>query len=92
MGEIFENTKGGLREDNPMKKAKKDEYTRTHIPVGTGYGMIPGTAVCSKESTAQHGTAPQVKARHRTAPHGAALLSYSWAELNCDRIFLSFNL
>ena len=55
-------------------KPTKYEYTRTYIPVSTGYRMIPGTTdACSKESTVQHGTTPQGKARHSTAPHGAAL-------------------
>ena len=69
-------------EDQTQKEKKKDEYTRTNIPVGTGYRMVPDTAVCSEESTAQHGTAPQGKARRC-----AALQSYSWAELSCESIF-----
>ena len=45
-----------------------------------GKKMIPGTAVCTEESTAQHGTAPhrgagQGTARHGTARPGAAKLA-----------------
>ena len=87
MGVIFEEKKKADREDSQLKKAKKDEYTRTYIPVGTGYRMIPGTALCSKESTA-----PQGKARHRTASHDAALLSYKWAKLSRESVFLLFNI
>ena len=42
---------------------RKDECTRTYRYLVL---RIPGT-VCSKESTAQHGIAPQGEARHRTA-------------------------
>ena len=52
--------------------------------------MIPGTAVFSKESTVQHGAARHSTAEQGTAPHGAALLSYSWAELSCESIFFRF--
>ena len=51
----------GTEKDQPKKK-QKDEYTT----------RIPGTAVCSKESTAQHDIAPQCRARRATAPHGTA--------------------
>ena len=37
--------------------------------------MIPGTAVCTEESTAQHGTAPHRGAGQGTARPGAAKLA-----------------
>ena len=45
-------------------KSKKKEYAITRIP---------GTAVCSKESTARHDPASQRRATHDTAPHRTAL-------------------
>ena len=70
------NLRGGKSmgtERDQMDKNQKDEYTT----------RIPRTAVRLKESTAQHDTAPQRRARHGTAPHGttrrcAALLSYKY--------------
>ena len=58
-----------------LKKKQKNEYT-TPTYRYLILCFIPGTAVCSKESTTQHYTAPQRRARHGTARHGAALLSY----------------
>ena len=63
-----------------MKNAKRRAvYTRTYRHLVLR--MIPCT-VCSKESTAQYGTAQHrtggEKARHRIALRGAAVLS--WAE------------
>ena len=59
-------------ERDELKKNQKEEYTTT---------LIPGTAVCSKESTAQRDTAPQHRARHGTARRCAAGLN-SWADLS----------
>ena len=58
-----------------MKKKLKEDNSKTRIP---------GTAACSKESTAQRDTAPQRRARHGTARRCAALRSYiySWADLS----------
>ena len=80
MGVIF-GKKRRTERGQSNEESEKKTSTHVHTPVGTGYRMTPGTA-----STAQHGTAPQGKARHRTAPHGAALLNYSWAELSCQSI------
>ena len=57
-------------------ESERKMSTDVHTPVGMAYWMVPGTAVCLKESTEQHDTASQGKARHRTAPHGAALPSH----------------
>ena len=63
-----------------MKKAK----IRVPVRAGTWYvvpRVIPGTIVCSKESTAQYGTPIHRRARNGTARHRTevrcALLSYS---------------
>ena len=56
-----------------MKKTKKNSTrVHTYVPVGTGYRMIPGTAVCSKESM-QRRTAQHRRARHGTVQHRTAL-------------------
>ena len=65
-------------ERDQLKKLK-EEYTT----------CIPGTVVCSKESTAQHDTAPQRRARHGTARRCGTLQGYiqlGWAEVgvHCD--------
>ena len=59
-----------VTERDQMKTKQKEEYTTPRI--------IPGTALCSKESTAQHDTATQHqrRARHGTARRCAALLLY----------------
>ena len=63
-----------------------------HIYTGTWYlgtsHHIPGTAVCSKESTAQHETTPHRRARDCTAQRCAAVSHISlWAELSLGCIF-----
>ena len=70
-------------ERDQMKKKQQEENTTTRIPNTNAVCSIDTTAVCSKESTAQHDTVTQRRARHdSTAPHGTArrcaaeLLSY----------------
>ena len=71
-----------------VKKKQKDEYTtRTYryLVPDTWYlilHFIRGTAVCSKESTAQHDTAPQRRTRHGTALRCAAELYVAGVELS----------
>ena len=69
------NLRGGRNrgtERDRLKKKQKYEYTtRTYRYLVLRF--IPVTAVCSKESTTQHDTAPQRRARCGTAPHRTAL-------------------
>ena len=55
------------------RRKQKDEYTKNVLKPGTCI-IVPGTttAVCSKESTAPHDTAPQNEG-YGTTPHCVAL-------------------
>ena len=60
---------GGRERSNTCRRKSSTPYTTTRI--------IPGTALCLKESAQRSNTAPQRRARHRTArlrtaPHGSA--------------------
>ena len=78
----------GPREDYQLKKAKRRVHKNTYITlVSVSYLVLQlllvTAAVCSKERTAPHDTAPQNEGQG-TAPHCAALPSsiYSRAELS----------
>ena len=85
MGVIFGKKKEDRERTLKQRKRKKDEYTRTSIPVGTGY-MFERQHSAARHSTTGQGTAP-----YGTARRCVALLSYTWAELSCESIFLLFN-
>ena len=74
MGVICVGEKTGGREKSNTCRKRKSRKSST--PYTTR--IIPGTALFSKESTQRSDTAPQRRARHRTArlrtaPHGATL-------------------
>ena len=63
----------GTERDQKKKKQKEEKTTL----------RTPGTAVRSKESTAQHDTVPQRSAGHGTAPHGTARRCWAIYIYNC---------
>ena len=65
-------------ERDQLKKKHKTGTQHVHT-TSTWYLVLRfmlGTAICSKEITAQHDTAQQRRARHGTARRCAALRSY----------------
>ena len=63
---------GGRERSNTCRKRKKRKSSTPYTIIRN----IPGTALFSKESTQRSDTAPQRRARHRTARRYAALLGY----------------
>ena len=87
MGVICVGEKTGGRERS--NTCRKRKMRKSSTPYTTTRN-IPGTAPCSKKSTQRSDTAPQRRARHRTArlrtaPHGATLrylATYSRTDLS----------
>ena len=66
-----------------MKKRKpKNEYTRTYLHMIPGISRDTWYLMFESNHIAAQSTAGQ-----GTAPHGAVLLSYSWAELSWECTF-----
>ena len=63
---------------NGRSTEERKNMSTQHVLTGTWYFayLVLLYMFGRKHSTARHSTAPQGNARHRTAPHDVALLSY----------------